>query len=314
MLPAIRAVRADYPRTFITVAASKGTCELLAASRLVDEVIDLGVIKSSNQNFSASLGRIARLFKSARRSDPDLVVDLSPRLETQVFTTAVLRARTVTPSKPLDVLDRLLSRTAGRSRADSHTADCRKALKQIGVEAALDRLGIELLPEEDARFERVLAEKGSRGGQPVVVLYSSGRAPSESWPVESFAELAERLAKNFAARIVFVDEPGDSDFTDLLGATLPDDAIKLRQARAVEVVAAVARASLVITDDAGIAEMATDLGAPALEIARSKPERGLAKNRRVIHSAAPARVTTDEVYHLASEMLQESRLITLFER
>jgi hypothetical protein len=60
--------------------------------------------------------------------------------------------------------------------------------------------------------------------------------------------------------------------------------------------------------------MATDLGAPALEIARFKPEAGLPKTRRVIHSAAPARVTTDEVYELASEMLQQSRLITLFER
>lgn len=314
LLPTMRALRAAYPRTFITVAASRGTCELLAASRLVDSTVDLGVIKSSNQNFSGALGRVARLFKSARRSDPDLVLDLSPRLETQVFTTAVLRTRTVTPSKPLDVLDRLLSRTTARSRASSHAADCRKVLKQIDVEAALDRLAIELLPEEDARFERVLAEKGCRGGQPVVVLYRRGGAPSEGWPVEKFAEIAERLAKNFAARIVAVDEPGDSDFTDLISAMLPEGAITLRQARAVEAVAAIARASLIITDDAGAAEMATDLAAPALEIARFKPEPRLPKNRRVIYSAAPARVTTDEVYELASEMLQESRLITLFER
>ncbi len=213
LLPAVRALRRAYPRTFIAVAASKGACELLASSRLVDEAIDLGVIKSSNQNFSGALGRVARLFKSARRSDPDLVIDLSPRLETQVFTTAVLRTRTVTPSKPLDMLDRLLSRTTARSRASSHAADCRKVLKQIGVEAALDRLSIDLLPEEDARFERLLADKGCRGGQPVVVLYSGGGAHSEAWPVEKFAEIAERLEKNFAARIVAVDEPGDSEFT-----------------------------------------------------------------------------------------------------
>ena len=148
----------------------------------------------------------------------------------------------------------------------------------------------------------------------MVVLYRGGGAPSEGWPVEKFAEIAERLAKNFAARIVAVDEPGDSDFTDLIGAMLPEGAITLRQARAVEAVAAIARASLIITDDAGAAEMATDLAAPALEIARFKPEPRLPKNRRVIYSAAPARVTTDEVYELASEMLQESRLITLFER
>ena len=313
MLPTVRALRAAYPRTFIAVAASKGICELLTASRLVDEAIDLGIIKSSNQNFSGALGRVARLFKSARRTEPDLVLDLSPRLETQVFTSAVLRARAVTPSKPLDMLDRLLSRTSA-NRAGSRAADCRRVLKQIGVEAALDRLSINQSPEEDARFERLLADKGCRGGQPVVVLYSERGAPAEVWPIDKFAEIGERLAKNFAARIVAADEPGASDFTDVIGSMLPQGAIKLSQARAVEVVAAIARASLIITDEAGVAEMASDLGAPALEIARFKPEARLPKNRRVIHSAAPARITTDEVYELASEMLQESRLITLFER
>jgi ADP-heptose:LPS heptosyltransferase len=312
LLPAVRALRAAYPRTFIAVAASKGACELLTASRLVDEVIDLGVIKSSNQNFSGALGRVARLFKKTRQKDPDLVLDLSPRLESQVFTSALLRARAVTPSKPLDVLERLLSRTTVGTRARLHREDCRRVLKQIGIEAALDRLSINQSPEEDARFERLLADNGCRGGQPVVVLYSGTIA--EGWPVENFGELAARLAKNFAARIVAVDEPGDTAFTDTLSSLLPPGAIKLREAPAVEVVAAIARASLVVTDEAGMAEMATDLGAPALELTRFKQETSLPKTRRVIYSAAPARITTDEVYELASEMLQESRLITLFER
>lgn len=313
LLPVVRALRAAHPKTFITVAASKGACELLAASRLTDEVIDLGVIKSSNQNFSGSLGRIARLFKRTRRSDPDLVLDLAPRLETQVFTSAVLRTRAVTPSKPLDVLDRLLNLASKAKRANSHAADCRKVLKRIGIEAPLDRLLINLLPEEDARFERLLADKGCRGGQPVVILYS-GSALAEGWPVENFAEIGVRLANNFAARIVAIDEPGDNTFTGAIMPLLPREAIELREARTVEVVAAIARASLVITDDAGVAEMATDLGAPALEIARFKPSSGLPKTRRVVHSPALARITTDEIYEMASEMIQESRLISLFER
>ncbi len=313
LLPACRALRAAHTRTFITVAASRGACDLLSASRLVDEVIDLGVIKSSNQNFSGALGRIARLFKRTRRSDPDLVLDLSPRLETQVFTSALLRTRAVTPSKPFDVLDRLLNLSGKAARANSHAEECRKALKQIGISADMDRLSIALLPEEDARFERLLADKGCRGGQPVVILYSS-RALAGGWPIDSFAETARRLANNFASRIVAIDEPGDNTFTGIIMPLLPKDAIELREARAVEVVAAIARASIVITDDAGVAEMASDLGAPALELSRFKPSSDLPKSRRVVHAPALARITTDEVYEMASEMIQESRLISLFER
>ena len=313
LLPAVRALRAKHPRALITVAASRGTCDLLGASRLVDEVIDLGVINSSNQNFSGALGRIGRLFKRTRRSDPDLVLDLSPRLETQVFTSAVLRTRAVTPSRPFDMLDRLLNLANKAARANSYSKDYRKVLDQIGISATLDRLAITLLPEEDARFEKLLADKGCRGGQPVVILYSGG-ALAGGWPIENFAEIGVRLANNFAARIVAADEPGDNTFTGTIAPLLPRDAIELHEERAVELVAAIARASLVITDDAGVAEMATDLGAPALEISRLKPPSRLPKTRRVAYAPSLVRVTTDEVYEMASEMIQESRLISLFER
>ncbi|HSE97881.1 MAG TPA: glycosyltransferase family 9 protein, partial [Blastocatellia bacterium] len=40
MLPAMRALRSAYPRTFITAAATKGTCEILSGAGLADETID----------------------------------------------------------------------------------------------------------------------------------------------------------------------------------------------------------------------------------------------------------------------------------
>jgi ADP-heptose:LPS heptosyltransferase len=134
------------------------------------------------------------------------------------------------------------------------------------------------------------------------------------WPIDSFAETARRLANNFSARIVIIDEPGDNTFTGIITPLLPKDAIELREARAVEIVAAIARASLVITDEAGVAEMASDLGAPALQLSSFKPPPDLPKSRRVLHAPALARITADEVYEMASEMIQESRLISLFER
>src|ERR1051325_7814831 len=97
LLAAIRALRTDLPETYGAVAATPGLGELLAAARLADETIDLGVIKPHEGG--DGLKRLVRLFKRARRRDYDLVLDFSPKLDTQVLSRLVVRARTVMPTR-----------------------------------------------------------------------------------------------------------------------------------------------------------------------------------------------------------------------
>ncbi|HVG22158.1 MAG TPA: hypothetical protein VNI02_24190, partial [Blastocatellia bacterium] len=109
LLPAIRSLRAAYPKTFIAVATSAGTCQLLEATGLIDEAIDLGVIKaSSDGSYAGALKRAARLYRRARRLQFDLVIDFSPRLETQALFRFIVRARTITPSRMPRVIEMLL--------------------------------------------------------------------------------------------------------------------------------------------------------------------------------------------------------------
>ncbi|HXG93642.1 MAG TPA: hypothetical protein VNN73_14955 [Blastocatellia bacterium] len=306
LLPAMRAIRAAYPRAFIAVATSKGLCELLAASGLVDETIELGVIKSPETG--GGLKRLFRLMKRARRSDFDTVLDFAPRVETQVIARLVVRARTVTPSRLPHVIEIFTGKSARRDDESAY----RSVLRQLGLEMNDARFGFDLPEEENAQFEKLLARKGSRGGEPIVLLYGSGAAGG--WPVESFGEIAARLANNFGARIVVADEPGDKTFTDALSALLPQGAIRLAEPRALTVTAAAARASLVITDDAGFARLAAYFRAPVLEIA-DEPRASLSSPaHRIAQAASRARVTTDEVYEIACEMIQDIRSASLFQR
>src|SRR5512132_262088 len=83
LLAVIRALRIELPQTFIAVAAATATSQLLMAASLADETIDLGVIKA--QHGGDGLKRLARLFKRARHRDYDLVLDFSPKVDTQVL-------------------------------------------------------------------------------------------------------------------------------------------------------------------------------------------------------------------------------------
>ncbi|MEK6304606.1 MAG: hypothetical protein AABO41_28315 [Acidobacteriota bacterium] len=299
LLPAMKVVREAYPNAFIAVAASTGICELLLNAGLVTETIDLGVIKPVGE---PSLNRIVRLIRNARRFNFDLVVDFAPRPETQFLSRLVLRARTITPSRLPLVIEFF---TGGRRPIDERPRDYESVLRKLGLEARVGRVTITSAPEDNARFEELLSRSGSRGGEPVVVLYSAGGA--EAWPLASFGEIAHRLANNFNARVVAADEPADRVFTDALEAFLPKTAIKLAMPRAVEVMAAVARASLLITDEPNIATVAMGMGTPVIDVVELSNVV-----RRQGPGSAPVSGTTDEVYDEAAEILQESRSASLF--
>lgn len=316
LLPAMRALRASYPKTLLVAATSSGTCDLLRAAGLVDDTIDLGVNKSSESGYSRALGKLATLIRRSRRYNFDLVLDFSPRLETQIAARLILRARTITPSRLPRTIEMLLDlvgvpRSFDRSGLSNH----KRVLGQAGANMTDTAFRINAPDEEHAAFEKRLMKAGSRGGELIVLLYASNPDDSRGWPVEAFAETGRRLANNFGARVIAADEPSDSAFTDALSSLLPAGAIKLAEARGGELVAAIARASIAITDEHAIAKIASELGTPAIEVVDTASRRSVsASSHRILDASSRNRITTDEVYETACEMIQESRSPSLFQR
>jgi ADP-heptose:LPS heptosyltransferase len=312
LLPALRALRLAYPRTFLTAAAGKGTCEIVSAMGLADETIDLGVIDQQS-GVGSAIKRFAQIGRKTRGRQLDLALDLAPGPETQLITRLVIGARTVFPSRLPHMLDRILGRLGGVPPPGDHLADCANVLGQLGIKIADERLGLVVPAEENDRFEHLLARHGSRGGEPLAVLHSSLAGGSHGWPLDRFGELAVRLTNNLQARVVAVDQPSDDRFTSEVGSILPRGAIKIASPRAYEMLAAVARASLVITDEPGLAQVALDLTTPVLEVAERKSAKA-GRSHRVVYGASRARVPVDEVFAAACEMIQESRSSFLFQR
>jgi ADP-heptose:LPS heptosyltransferase len=315
LLPAMRALRMNYPQTLIVAAAPDGTCELLTACGIVDETIGLGVIKIPGRG-NAGLTRFVNLIRHSRRHNFDLVLDFSPKLETQIVSRLILRAHTVSPSRLPRTLETLLELGGlRRSPANAASSEYSNVLQQIGVEIDDRRLGLTLAAEEDSRFEKRLANSGSRGGELIALLYASNPESPRGWPVASFAEIAIRLVNNFAARIIVADEPSDHTFTAAVSPFLPAGAIRLVEPRVVELIAAIARASVVITDEPGIASIAAELNTPVIEIAEAMSTANVSSPKhRIAKGSSRGRVSTDEVYDMTCEVIQEGRSPTLFHR
>ena len=307
LLAVIRALRIELPQTFIAVAATTGMSQLLMAASLADETIDLGIIKA--QHGGDGLKRLARLFKRARHRDYDLVLDFSPKVDTQLLSRFVLNARTVMPARWPRVIDLLM----GNARRGVGAGGYESVLRQVGIELRDEGLRLFVPSDEHAQFEKLLERSGSRGGEPIVTLYTADASGNDSWPMGAFGEIGQRLANAFGARVVALDEPGDTGFTAAVGPLLTKSAIKLAAPRALQLAAAIARASLVITDAAGIAQMADDLGTPVIEITEGRGAgHATATSHHLIGAASRSRISADEVYELACALIQSSRSAQLF--
>lgn len=316
LLPAMRALRSSYPKSRIVAAAPRGTCELLSLTGFVDETIDLGVIKTSDRRYTTTLRKLATLLRRSRRYDFDLVLDFSPSIETQIASRVIMRARTITPSRLPRAIEALLDLAGVRTLFDlGGLSNYNKVLAQVGADMTDATFQVALPGDEHDRFEQRLRKAGSGGGELIVLLYASNPDDPRGWPVEAFAETGRRLANNFDARVIVADEPSDAAFTDAMDALLASGITKIAQPRAVELLAAIARASIAITDEPAIAKFASEFGTPVIEIAETDlRKRARSSSHIVLNAASRKRVTIDEVYEKACEMIQESRSSSLFRR
>src|SRR5215471_3856491 len=289
LLPVMRALRESFPQAYLGVAAHVGTCETLQVQGLVDTTISLGVVKFPGSGADA-IKRAWRLVRKVRGYNFDLVLDFAPRLETQLISRLVLGAPVLSPVRLPRAFSRILEfagapRSFGQNARDNYSS----VLRQLKVEIRDNQFGMVIPPEEDRLFEQRLYSNGFRGGEILVLLYASNPENGRGWPVAAFGEISTRLANNFEARTVVADQPSDDSLIRGVEALLPQGAIKLSEPRAFEVFAAIARASVVITDDPAIAQIAEELSTPAIEISDSHSTRSSSSSHRIVSSSSRGR-------------------------
>jgi len=301
LIPSINLIRAGWPAAHIAVAASAGICELLISLRLVDKAVSLGAIKPSHKGFGSGLIRLMRLSRSVWGDEVDLVLDFSPGVPTLLFG-LTRRARIITP-----VVNRRKPKgeaSTGKRASRNGRAAYESILDQMHLSTDVSTWSHMPIVEESSRFEHLLARSGFRGGEPLLLLYTAETGWSRSWPIHKYAELAIRLHSGYGVRVIAADVPYSSDFTGSIGTLLPKEAIKLRAPRAAELVAAVARSSLLVTDDPGVAGMARALGSPVVEVGSSA---GRARN-----GPSGGQADIESVYEQACHLLLTSRTGGLF--
>lgn len=302
LLEPLAARRSTNPGERITLAGCPALCEIAKSLGLVADAWEVAPASDSSRSATSVIGAVSLLAK-ARRGAFDLVIDLFPRVASGLA--SIVAAGPSAPNgNPLEGMFR------SRSRATGLVDPVSRMTQQLGVVGIDVAMPANLDPEADAWIERALRAIGYEGGGSVVVLHTSG-----SWPTERFAEVGERVRSAFGAWLVALDAPKGDRRAKSLAARLGGSVLGVGAPSGARFLAAISRASLVVTDDPGVAHIAGLAHVPTVLVGGATSSTpGDRPDRAVVTAVTVDRVETPAVFDAVCYLMGRPRTGSLFSR
>ncbi len=262
--PVLRALRERFPQARLTMVVNLGTEDILKWNPDVDEVLVVG---------RGELDAQFRFLNELRRRRFDAVIDL-----TDGDRSAVMARLSGAPV-------RIGFNEEHRWRGLLYTSVVRvrpgvvhrlerdlEAVRVLGIEPKPWLPVLRTSPEDEAEAARLLEEVGigeceGKGTPPLAMLLPGARYWFKAWPVERFAELADRLTGVVGCRVLVGGDAREREVAEAIrtrsrfAPTVLAGRTTLRQFSAV-----LKRCALFVGNDNGPMHMAAALGTPVVAL------------------------------------------------
>jgi len=137
-------------------------------------------------------------------------------------------------------------------------------LTSLGIRNSAEPYYMHIPAEDEEYISRILS---SSGGGPIVLVSPGAKSHLKRWTQEGFAEVAERLAKECGASIIFIGMGEDKEIVDKIRARMKAASLDLVDKTNIRQLAALAkRATLIITNDSAPLHLGCAAGAKVLAI------------------------------------------------
>jgi ADP-heptose:LPS heptosyltransferase len=319
-LPALRAIRERFPHARITVAVGKPGAPIVELSGYADATIVVDRVALRDGWKVLSLFRIGGIVKRVRRERFDFVIDLHSLSETNILgflSGAPKRLYARRPGRSIDLLANFRPKPPVEDNSPAKHAIDRylDVLIPLGIRNAPRIPRLKTRSEDDSVIEQMLNKEKASAGAPLVGLFPGAGHASRRWPLERFVELANRLVRDDAVRIVIFAGPEERALVKEMRARFPRSTIIFDRLSVPQLAAALVRLSVFVTNDTGPMHIATAVGTSVVALlARPTPNSfiPLEDRHRIIYSQRITEMTTEEVYGATRELLAAGRTETLF--
>ena len=259
--PTLRAIRRQFPESFITLIVGRACYEAIARCPYVNDVL----IADPTRKARTLLGKL-RFAQRLKRLGADLSIDLQNSRLTHLWAwLAGIPVRIGYQRR----WGRLLSRAVIPPRSPMHpVAHQHYLLKTVGF--LPDGEALELWPsEEDAqRVERLLKEAGLDVTKPLVGLHLGGsqRWKTKRWSLTQWAALCDRLAQQ-EAQVVITGTAADQPLSDqVLRLSRSKPFVAVGQTSLMELACLIRRCQVYVTNDSAPLHIAAAMGTPTVAL------------------------------------------------
>ena len=265
-IPALKAVRAHFPESEITLLVRPWVAGLFTSAPFIDKVW--------TEPKPSGIGDWTRITRDIRNFGFDLALLLPNSFESalMMFLARVpQRVGYATDGRTWMLTSSITPPEDSRHQVQYYL-DLAKAL-QAGV--STPSIEIEATAEERATARRLLQEEGISATESFLVLNpGAAYGSAKRWHEDRFASVADVLAKEMKLSVAIIGSEGERPVAELIRKQMQSRTAVLSGRTSLEsLIGVLAEASLMITNDSGPMHIAAALGVPTVAVFGSTDER-----------------------------------------
>ena len=264
-LPALEAVRDNFPGRTIAVLAKPWVAALYENHPGVDEVIPY----RKGKGYPGDLLEIIRTARLLRTKSFDLAILFQNAFEAALL--AFLAGIKYSVGYNTDARGFLLSHAVVRDPAvlKLHQVEYYLSiLRSVGWEAPTKDPVIFVNQRDEEAISKLLAPHGVAAGDFLLGLSPGATyGPAKRWPVERFAAIGNRAMERWGSKVVLIGSEGEKDICRALGRQLARPFVDFSGMTTLEqAMALIKRCNLFLCNDSGLMHVAAALNVPTLAI------------------------------------------------
>ncbi len=273
-LPALNALRAQFPRASISWLVEEEAADILAGHPDIDHLLI-----SSRKRWLRQLKtgkalpacrEIWRFIRDIRAVRYDLLLDFQGLLKSGILIALCRARRKVGFGRGMEHSEGsylFLNEKIAPISMDTHAVERElHLLNAIGIKTIQTACALPIAPQIRKEADSILRRAGLDQSRPLVVINPMTTWPTKHWPPEGFAALSRLLAET-ETQIAFTGSPADRDKIAVIIHKSRSGALNLAGKTNLRQLAAVfARAAVVISTDTGPMHIAAAAGAPVVAL------------------------------------------------
>lgn len=267
-LPTLSSLRKSFPDAKISWFVRPEFAAVLDQADNLDDMIIfdrklLGKWWRDPKAFKA----LCDLFSQLRKGKYDLVIDLQGLFRTAFFAWLTGCKNRYGMKASREFASIFYTHKIQRPTDSIHVMDYYRAIvSATGASAETGDFGLTPSPDAVEAVDTLLAEYDINGRR-FVVLVPSAAHKVKCWPVEHFAELADRITRQHGLAVVAIGSPGEKELVDRIASDSNVPVVNFAGRTDLPTLTALLdRASLVVTNDTGPGHMAVAVDTPTVMI------------------------------------------------